>query len=152
MNLFHAMWRRMISLLRSGRLDRDMDEELRFHLERLIEDNIKAGMSSEEARYAAMRAFGGVEQIREECRDMRAARFIEELWHDLRYGIRMLRKNPGFSAVAIVTLALGIGANTAIFSLINTVLIRSLPVSRPHVARRETGRAVGPQEGRPQQH
>src|SRR5437867_1823636 len=131
MNLFHAMWRTMISLLRSGRLDRDMDEELRFHLERLIEDNIKAGMGAKEARYAAMQAFGGVEQIREECRDMRTARFIEELWHDLRYGLRMLRKNPGFTAVAIVTLALGIGATTSIFSLINAVLIRSLPVSRP---------------------
>ncbi|PYU89080.1 MAG: hypothetical protein DMG08_22755 [Acidobacteria bacterium] len=116
MNLFHAMWRTMISLLRSGRLDRDMDEELRFHMERQIDDNIKKGMAPQEARFAALRAFGGVE---------------EELWHDLRYGVRMLRKNPGFTAVAIVTLALCIGANTAIFSLINAVLIRSLPVSRP---------------------
>src|SRR5438874_4619009 len=131
MNLFHAMWRRMISLLRPARLDREMDKELRFHLERLIEDNVKAGMGAKEARYAALRAFGGVEQISEECRDMRAARFIEELWHDLRYGLRMLRKNPGFTAVAIVTLALGMGATTSIFSLINAVLIRSLPVSRP---------------------
>src|SRR5437763_13697421 len=103
MNLFHAMWRRMISLLRPARLDREMDEELRFHLERLIEDNIKAGMSPEEARYAAMRAFGGVEQSREECRDIRSARCIEALWHPLTYGLRMLRRNPGLAAVALVT-------------------------------------------------
>src|SRR5437867_2510327 len=131
MNLFDKIRHRILFHRRAGRFDRELDEELRFHLQKQIEDNLKAGMTPAEARYAALRIFGGVEQIREECRDTRPARFIEELWHDLRYGLRMLRNNTGFTAVAIVTLALGIGANTAIFSLINAVLIRSLPVSRP---------------------
>src|SRR6266540_5230570 len=122
MNLFRAVWRRITSLLRSGRLDREMNEELGFHLERHIEDNIKKGMAPREARLAALRAFGGVEQIKEQCRDARTIRFVEDLSQDVRYGVRILLKNPGFTTVAVLTLALGIGANTAIFSLIHAVM------------------------------
>jgi predicted permease len=109
----------------------EIDKELRFHVDQQIEDNINAGMSPKEARYAALRAFGGMEQTKEQCRDIQRTRFIEEFWQDLRYGLRMLRRSPVFTAVAILSLALGIGANTAIFSLIDAVLLRMLPVENP---------------------
>jgi putative ABC transport system permease protein len=122
---------RLRALLRKKDVECELDEELRSHLEREIEQNIGHGMSPEEARDAAHRSFGGLEQAKERCRDARGVRMIEELWRDLRYGLRMLRKNPGFTLVAVLMLTLGIGANTAIFQLLDALFLRTLPVPRP---------------------
>jgi hypothetical protein len=90
-------------------MEEELDEEVRFHLEREIEENIIRGMSPEEARYAALRSFGGVERVKEESRDVRGIRLLEELWQDLRFGARMLRKNPSFTAV-VVFIVYGLGS------------------------------------------
>src|SRR5215831_16485117 len=121
---FYTAPLRLRSLFRRSQVEQELDEELRYHLDRQIEEHIAKGMTPEEGRYAALRAMGGVERRKEECRDSRRVRWIEDLAQDARYGLRTIGKRPGFTSVAVLSLALGIGANTAIFSASDALLWR----------------------------
>ncbi|HEV2492178.1 MAG TPA: ABC transporter permease [Terriglobia bacterium] len=122
---------RLRSLFRRDRLNHDLGDEVTFHVEMRTRENLAAGMSPEEARYAALRQFGNVASLQEQTRDAWAFAWLEALGQDLKYGLRTLAKNPGFTVVAVLSLALGIGANTAIFSLIDVVMLKMLPVENP---------------------
>src|SRR5688572_3907109 len=119
---------RLVALLRKKRLEQELDEELSSHLEMQVEEDVRKGMSPEEARYAALRSFGGVEQVKEIYRERRGLPIIEALVQDLRYGARTLRKTPVFTLVVVASLALGIGANTAVFTIIHAAMLQTLPV------------------------
>ena len=122
---------RLVNLFRRERIERELDAELRAYLELEVEENIRRGMAPKEARRAALARLGGVETVKEECRDVQRFRVVEDLWRDLRHGFRRLLARPILAVVAVAVLAIGIGVNVAILTLVDALLLRPLPVADP---------------------
>ena len=124
----HVLTLRWRSLSSAGQLDRDLDDEIAYHLEQQVEELVARGMDRKDARRTVRRNFGGVQQAKDDCRDARGMSAIDAVLQDVRYALRLLWRTPGFTAVATLTLALGIGATTAVYSLIDVILLSRLPL------------------------
>ncbi len=131
MRLLRVLRKRLQSIFRRSQVESDLHEELAVHLDQLTREHRESGLSEEEARLAARRAFGGLELAAEQCRDTRRVHFFDDLGRDLVYAFRLLAKSPGFAATAVLSLAVGIGANTATFGVIDALMLRTLPVRNP---------------------
>ena len=132
MELFGELWRRLLCLFRRGRLDRELEEEMQFHLEMKARQNREAGMDSDEALFAARRRFGNPALLREQSHEAWGWRWLDGLVRDVRYGLRSFGRSPAFTALAVLTLALGLGVKTAIFAVLYSVVLRPLPYPDAH--------------------
>src|ERR1700724_2539386 len=147
MRWYYKLLLRLQSIFHKNRAELDLSEELQFHLQNQIDEYVAQGMNPKEARHAAFRSLGGIEQAKEECRDTRKVNLIDNFLQDVRFGLRILRRSPGFSILAILCLTLGIGANAAVFSWIEGILFRPYPaVTRQEQLLALSGTARGESE------